>query len=522
MIPISPQSIRRSLSILALAALSLLIFGCKFEVVSFPNSIEVGQDVEFVMRVESESIPIDPILSARIPSGWDLLSATYEESTSNPESGPLLPSESGPFCISSFGGPGYQSLALEADPEVHFRGVNSVIIRLVFHINSNPEGHYRTWFSLTSNGVGCDYLITNWNRDELPSFNMGSVHPIEFEVSRRAPSAFGPFVYFANGSNLMIFRQSEENLSLENIVRGQDHPLWGLENCNTVTGRTRETFSSVYLGCAGKTLALRQNFPNSEDFSLIQRLDDDDLDYFNTDFEISSPNGNLVARTGDPGQIYSTTNDGSITDSLRVQRHSKMTLSGDELNAYVSDYPYVRSYDIQTDPVVQIQTIHENNLPTDFSDPEALVTHPNGRYVYVSSPRDRNITVFARDSQTGLLEYQSVVSNLDLPETLGLFDPRILVISNDGMTLAAISYTASAISFFQISPETGDLQYQDAIFNGDAGYTQLTEISAGTFSLDGKYLYLVGPEGLIQLKNSEICNDGFESGDLGQWSSSSP
>ncbi len=114
-----PELLKRIVNFLWVGGLCLFCFACKLSVVSQPSNIESGMDVEFVLQINNASETIGHALLARVPSGWTVVSSTYENSTAPPESGSLdSVVSSGFFCFEDDVPIGYQGLAFFRTPSV--------------------------------------------------------------------------------------------------------------------------------------------------------------------------------------------------------------------------------------------------------------------------------------------------------------------------------------------------------------------------------------------------------------------
>ena len=419
--------IRKPLSLLVLGAICLFFFGCKIEVVSIPQSIEVGQTVEFKLRVTYTDVNGGSGLfyfSSQVPAGWTLMSAVYEESTTSSESGLLVPTLVNNICANLDVAPGYQSLILTPSPATGASNGDTAIVRLTFHINSNPEGVYRTWFQ----GFGVQFcsnlLVNSWGQTEPPTYRIGDTQLLPPGRPQVTPRAIGDFIYVATHQRLLTYRQENDgSLSFEGEVDGSSHPEWGLKYCWDVAGRMRDNASSIYLACPSWTPFFRHEAPYTSLPTFVESELHQHSDFGN--IIMSSPNGNLFANAGF-STLFSTSENGEISSLRRIPISSRIALSSDEIFAYLLVNAVVHVDDIRTDPTTRVQTITENDVPTEFEHISDLALSPNGRYLYVlvdnlysSTEINSSIVVFDRDLSSGMLTYQSTVDNTDDPHTLG-------------------------------------------------------------------------------------------------------
>lgn len=526
----------RLISSFTLGAICILCFGCKLEVVSFPQSIELGETVEFVFRVENDegNSAGQPYFTARIPAGWNLLSSTYEESTVGPESGILVPVTVEDNCGFTFGGSDYQTISLTTDPPIYSNYGDSAILRLEFQINALPSGPYRTWFATWAIlASSCsEILVTNWNEDSNDDYRVGNSHPIENLGLRNSITAqkgkdnSETFVYVINHDRLLYYHQNGSGeLGYSGEIDGSLHPEWGLESCSSIKGRSHTDTNSLYFGCESSTLYFEHDYfptPNAPEFG--QRVD---LPAGSPgSIGINSPDGTLLYRGDHPNNlIYRVAENGPILESSEIPwSGNKLRISSDEKTAYAIQGDGIIVLDLQTEPPTVIQAIspadHSGVLEGSAFD---MDLRPDGRYLYLSTINDDSLRIFSRDLATGLLIHEETVSNEDHPQSLGLFKPIQMDISEDGTSLLVVSQRSNSISRFAISPISGDLTLQKAMFFGDDGFSPLYGIRQAVFSPDANRIFVTTRDDLTGINRIDtIFNDGFESGDLGQWSSSSP
>lgn len=111
------------------------------------------------------------------------------------------------------------------------------------------------------------------------------------------------------------------------------------------------------------------------------------------------------------------------------------------------------AYDAGTGHLALLQNI--STLPPNFSGESLageIAIHPNGRFVYVTNrdPGTDNLTVFARDPQTGRLKMlQSVTSEGDIPRNFAL--------SPDGRWLLCVNQETNNVAVFGVDPPSGRL-----------------------------------------------------------------
>ena len=142
------------------------------------------------------------------------------------------------------------------------------------------------------------------------------------------------------------------------------------------------------------------------------------------------------------------------TEAGQGPRHSKFSPDGrhfyvvSELAGTVSAF----SYNQETGELVFLQTI--SALAPDFKGDNTsaeIQVHPSGRFVYASNRGPDTITVYARDSRTGLLSLVEHVSS-------GGGHPRHFALSPDGAYLLCANRDGNNVVLFLVNQETGRLQ----------------------------------------------------------------
>lgn len=523
--------------ILSLCFVLLCFFalGCKFRYISLPTVIEVGEEVEFHFRLETDNsdyVANRLYLSARIPSGWDLVSATFTESTSIPESGQLIPSPDTTYCLQTEGGNDYQTLDLKPFPETEMHPGDSVNIHLTFHITSTLKGPYRTWFHVWGSDSAfsncSNILMTQWDRDERLLYENGDTIPLSFREFINPPAAIDSLVYVPDHDRLLILRQINKwDLTLVDEIEGTDHPSWGLVHCRNLTG-DYDSETRLFLGCQNRTLFFRHNIDEGVPLRLEQRLDLPHESRPNG-IRMNSPLGHLVARDGSRrNTLYEVEDFGGIKSVRSIPSSERVLVSPDDAFVYNLDNSNIDIYDIRSDPAVFVQRVSLNDVPPPSIAPTDFAIRPDGLFIFVSGLRGR-VAVYSRNLSTGELSYESIITNLDNPQSLGLYLPSNLSISENGTELLVASPRANCLSVFQINPDTGDLTLKEIISDADHNTSGLFNLHKAVFSSNGSHIYATTGDPLTHhgglssfARNEEIFSDSFESGDLSRWSATSP
>ncbi len=116
---------------------------------------------------------------------------------------------------------------------------------------------------------------------------------------------------------------------------------------------------------------------------------------------------------------------------------------------------------------------------------------PDGRHVYVASSGDNAIAAFARDATTGELTF--VTAYVDGAGGVdGIAGVRSLALSPGGEQVYTVSYRDGALAAFARDAETGELQFLEAHVDGVAGVTGLGGSPYDVaVSPDGTHVYVL-------------------------------
>ncbi|MBK1878668.1 beta-propeller fold lactonase family protein [Pelagicoccus mobilis] len=123
----------------------------------------------------------------------------------------------------------------------------------------------------------------------------------------------------------------------------------------------------------------------------------------------------------------------------------------------------------------------------ELTDPHVLALSPDGKHLYVAL-WSNEIVVFSRDSSTGLLSYLSKVAYLTGESKDE--SPRDLTFSPDGKFAYVVSVNNDAMSVFSRDAETGALTLDGNISDGNGGVSDLDGPHAISMSSDGAYIYV--------------------------------
>jgi len=127
-----------------------------------------------------------------------------------------------------------------------------------------------------------------------------------------------------------------------------------------------------------------------------------------------------------------------------------------------------------------------------------IVVSPDGRFLYVAGYFDEAIVIFARDLETGLLDFKNFYRPKDhVPEATSFISS--LKISKDGSKLFIAGGNSSATAFgitaFHRDIETGDIEFVDLIeynLDDDTGPPSLNGATQFELDCDASHLYVAG------------------------------
>lgn len=135
----------------------------------------------------------------------------------------------------------------------------------------------------------------------------------------------------------------------------------------------------------------------------------------------------------------------------------------------------------------------------DLDEPWSVVVSPNGRYVYVANRTSDAINVFGRNRDTGNLTFLERIQDGGQDAQGNSVDRlagvQSIAITPDGRSLVASSYDESALTVFDIEPDTGQLTFRQSFTDGDAAEAGLLvdglfRASTVVASADSKTIYV--------------------------------
>ncbi len=125
--------------------------------------------------------------------------------------------------------------------------------------------------------------------------------------------------------------------------------------------------------------------------------------------------------------------------------------------------------------------------------PHSLTISPDGKNLYITLWDEDAVSVYNRDRDTGLLTYNSKISN-GLPDAIGntvngLEGSRAAIASPDGNQLYVVGWNDDSLTTFNRS-STGALEFVDTHQTGIGGVEGLDGAHSLAISADGKFVYV--------------------------------
>ena len=133
-----------------------------------------------------------------------------------------------------------------------------------------------------------------------------------------------------------------------------------------------------------------------------------------------------------------------------------------------------------------------------------VTVSPDGKHVYVAARTDDAVTVWDRDAVSGALAFvQSVTQGVG--GVTGLEEVEGVVVTPDGKFVYSAAEGSHAIAVFARDSDTGELDFVEAVVDGAGGVDGLHAANSVVVSPDGKHLYASG----------EFDNGSLDDDDLG-------
>lgn len=174
-------------------------------------------------------------------------------------------------------------------------------------------------------------------------------------------------------------------------------------------------------------------------------------------------------------------------------RLSALSVSADGANVYavVNNSLYVYSRNAQTGQLAEQQQLNADVDGVDgLAGAWAVAPSPDGRFIYVTAEDEHTLAVFRRDSGgqlTFLAVYKNAVNGIG-----GLGDARGVVVSPDGKQVYVAAAGDNAVTVFSRDTATGLLQLKQVYRDGVQGVDGLGGAFALALSPEGSQLYALG------------------------------
>lgn len=123
-----------------------------------------------------------------------------------------------------------------------------------------------------------------------------------------------------------------------------------------------------------------------------------------------------------------------------------------------------------------------------------VAVSPDGKHVYVTANLDDGLTVFTRNSSTGMLTVQQTLTDTTA-SAVALAGAAGVVLSADGAYLYLAAEDENAVAVYARNATTGSLTAVEVERSGSGGVTNMASPFALALSPDGNHLYVAAPGG---------------------------
>jgi 6-phosphogluconolactonase (cycloisomerase 2 family) len=322
----------------------------------------------------------------------------------------------------------------------------------------------------------------------------------------------GNFVYVAgnNDDAIVVFERNQNTGMLTFVQKIEDGAATdGLNgiNCIAVSPDGNYVYST---GFWDKTIVLFERNSITGELTYIERYKDEisGVDGLNgANFITISPDGNNVYATAFWEHSLAVFNvnptNGKLTfvevfkDGVLgvdgLNRASGVSVSPDGSSVYVAGNTdnaiavFERGID---GTLTYIEAIKDGVNGVDgIQRITAVIVSPNSANVYATGLNDDAVAIFNRDANTGLLTYTGQAKN-GVGDVVGLDGPSRLTISENGEHIYVTSTNDDAIVAMRRNVSTGELVFEGAVFDTQAGINGLDGAEYVAVSPDGKNMYV--------------------------------
>jgi len=120
---------------------------------------------------------------------------------------------------------------------------------------------------------------------------------------------------------------------------------------------------------------------------------------------------------------------------------------------------------------------------------EFLMVSPDGKHLYVTSRDDDAVSTFSINSTSGMLTFVQDIAD-GTSGANNLDSPKLVMLSPDGQHVYVASNNDNAITVFSRNSTTGVLTFVEDIVDGVGGITSLEGAYGIKLSPDGKFVYV--------------------------------
>jgi len=154
----------------------------------------------------------------------------------------------------------------------------------------------------------------------------------------------------------------------------------------------------------------------------------------------------------------------------------------------------------------------------------SITIDKTGSFAFATGRWSNALAVFSRETNTGLLEPETVYSNSQSGID-GLGGASDVTLDRSSELVCVTGSTDDSIVLFVRSPDSPDLQFAEMLQDGSELVDGIAGASSITASPDGHHLYVTGANDDAVVTVATLSNlflDGFESGDLYRWAGTFP
>ncbi|MEL6863790.1 MAG: beta-propeller fold lactonase family protein [Bacteroidota bacterium] len=139
------------------------------------------------------------------------------------------------------------------------------------------------------------------------------------------------------------------------------------------------------------------------------------------------------------------------------------------------------------------QMIFDGQGQPQLSNPSSVAVSPDDQHVYATSNTGNAINIYSRNQQTGNLDFVNAITN-GQQGVSGLNSAYAVVVSPDGNHVYVVANESDAIVAFSRNVSTGDLTFVASYFDNIDGVDGIDGAVSIQLSPDGNHVYVAGPD----------------------------